>query len=520
MDTKHIELLYEVTRQFFASTLELDTVLGKVLSLTVESVQANKGSIFLFDTNGRVIRSILARANLKPEIKYPTVKKVMADGFAGWVYQQRRADIIYDTEQDERWYNFPDDTLVTRSAIAAPLIRKDQIIGVLTMTHPEPDRFTEDQLFLLEAIAIQAATAVEQAALYTWMNNERSMLRAVIGGVQDIILVADPRGRVLLANKAAHQHLGLPEDIENKSIESALTDRALLNFYHSAQGKETVRREVTLVEYSDDPDNKEGNKTERVFDCAIVPVPGLGTVLAMHDITTFKRLDALKSEFVNQVAHDLRNPIAIIHGFSSLLEQQSALPPEEVSIIQSILNTTNRMGKLVETLLDIGKIEMGIEAEFQALDMLAAAREAVTNNASLAAPKNIALQTDFSDDVVMVYAAPTRLQQAFNNLLGNAIAFTPQDGVVTVRLIIDSKQAVFSVTDTGPGISPAGQTKLFKKFSKVGQRATKNQEGSGLGLAIVKSVADAHNGRVWVESQEGKGSAFFLAIPLYKPAAK
>jgi signal transduction histidine kinase len=495
------ELLFEVTRQF-ASTLELDTVLGKVLTLTVQSVRANVGSIFLFDTSGRVIRSILARPNLPPQVKYPTVKKVMSEGFAGWIYQQRRADIIYDTASDDRWYSFPDDTLVSGSAIAAPLIRRDQVIGVVTMTHPSPDRFTPKQLSLLEAIAIQAASAVEQAALYTWVNNERSMLRAVIGGVQDIILVTDARGRLLLANEAAHTNLSLQDDIQNKAIESVLTEKGLLKFYHSLDNEETARREVTLED-------------GRVFDCTLVQAANVGKVLAMHDVTTFKQLDMLKSEFVSQVAHDLKAPLAIIHGYASLLSELPILQEEENTYIQPIINNIVRMRNLIDNILDIGRIEMGIEAEFQVLDIVAAVSQAVTDMAALAADKDIALQTDLGEETVHVRAAPLRLQQALSNLLGNAINFTPQGGVVTVRLKADVQQAVVAVEDNGPGIPPALQVRLFQKFSKLGQRATRSSEGHGLGLAIVKSVADAHNGRVWLESQEGKGSVFYLALPRY-----
>jgi len=503
--TEHAEILFEVTRQF-ASSLELDTVLGSVLSLTVQAVRASEGSIWVLDGDGRVIRSILARANLPPEVKYPTVKKVMSEGFAGWVYHNRRADIIYDTAKDARWYSFPDDTLVVGAAIAAPLIRRDQVIGVLTVTHAEPNRFTEKQLSLLEAIAIQAAVAVERATLYTYVNNERSMLRAVIGGVQDVILVTDGRSRVILANEAARLGLGLPRDFQHKTIETVLSQRQLLNFYNSLGNEETVRREVTL----DD---------ERVFDCTLVKVANTGKVLAMHDVTAFKKLDSLKNEFVSQVAHDLKAPLAIIHGYASLLAELPVLQEEENIYIQPIISSIVRMRNLIDNILDIGRIEMGLEVEMQVLDMAAAVRQAVEDISALAAEKEIALQTELGEAVVHVFAAPLRLQQAFANLLGNAIKFTPDGGTITVSLTADGQRAVVAVKDTGPGIPLELQSRLFQKFSKLSQRQTAGKEGHGLGLAIVKSVADAHSGRVWVESKVGEGSTFFLAIPLYRRAA-
>jgi two-component system, OmpR family, phosphate regulon sensor histidine kinase PhoR len=502
---EHAEILFEVTRQF-ASSLELDTVLGSVLSLTVKAVRASVGSIWVLDGNGRVLRSILARPDLPPEVKYPTVKKVMSEGFAGWVYHNRQADIIYDTAEDARWYSFPDDTLVAGAAIAAPLIRRDQVIGVLTVTHPEPNHFTEKQLSLLEAIAIQAAVAVERATLYTYVNNERSMLRAVIGGVQDVILVTDGRGRVILANEAARRSLGLAKDFQHKSIETVLAQRQLLSFFNSLGDEETIRREVTL----DD---------ERVFDCTLVKVANMGKVLAMHDVTTFKKLDSLKNEFVSQVAHDLKAPLAIIHGYASLLAELPILQEEENIYVQPIISSIVRMRNLIDNILDIGRIEMGLEVEMQVLDMATALRQAVEDIGALAAEKGITLQMELGDTVIHVYAAPLRLQQAFANLLGNAIKFTPDGGTVTATLTDDGQRAVVAVKDTGPGIPLELQSRLFQKFSKLSQRQTAGKEGHGLGLAIVKSVVDAHNGRVWVESEVGEGSTFLLAIPLYRRAA-
>jgi signal transduction histidine kinase len=235
----------------------------------------------------------------------------------------------------------------------------------------------------------------------------------------------------------------------------------------------------------------------------------------MHDITTFKKLDSLKSEFVSQVAHDLKAPLAIIHGYASLLSELPILQEEENTYVQPIINNIVRMRNLIDNILDIGRIEMGIEAEFQVLDIVTATRQAITDMAALAAEKDVSLQTDLGEEPIHARAAPLRLQQALSNLLGNAINFTPKGGVVTVRLTADAQQAVICVEDTGPGIPPALQVRLFQKFSKLSQRNTRGSEGHGLGLAIVKSVADAHKGRVWLESQEGRGSSFYLSLPRY-----
>jgi signal transduction histidine kinase len=494
------ELLYEVTRQF-ASTLELDVVLGKVLGLTVESVGAAVGSIFLFDENGRVVRSILARGNLPPEVRYPTVATVMSQGFAGWVYQQRRADLVIDTESDERWYVFPNDTLVVRSAIAAPLIRDADVIGIITLTHPEPNCFRAGQLSLLEAIAAQASLAVEKAQLHSRVTNERAMLGAIIAGVQDAILAVDLQERLILANPAARQNLDLAADADGRLIRDIIREPALLAFYDSSGEQELTRQEVTLAD-------------DRVFDCTLVGAPNVGKILAMHDVTTFKRLAALKNEFVSQVAHDLKAPLGIIYGYASLLGDLPILKEEEDLYVKPIMLAVNRMRGLIDNILDIGRIEMGIEAEFQLLDLVVTTLTAVTGLEAVAVEKRISLVTELPAEAVLVRGVPVRLEQAITNLVANALKFTPPGGRVTVQVNCKDDQATVLIKDTGPGIPALLQDRLFQKFCKLGQQETASQQGHGLGLAIVKSVVDAHHGQVWVESEVGCGSTFAFALPL------
>lgn len=496
---KQKELLYEVTRQF-ASTLEPDVVLGKVLGLTVASVGASVGSIFLLDQTGRMVRSILARSNLPPEVRYPTVATVMSQGFAGWVYQHRRADLVKDTDLDERWYVFPDDTLVVRSAIAAPLIRDDEVIGVITLTHPKPDCFHSEQLSLLEAIATQAASAVEKAQLHNRVTNERAMLSAIIAGVQDAILATDLNERLMLANPAARENLGLPEDADGKAIRLLIREPALLSFYESAGEEEQTRREVLFED-------------GRVFDCTLVHAPNVGKILAMHDVTTFKKLAALKNEFVSQVAHDLKAPLGIIYGYASLLGDLPILQEEEDMYVKPIMRAINRMRSLIDNILDIGRIEMGIEAEFQVVDLGAVTKTAVIALEALAQEKNVSLMVEIAAGTLLVRGVPVRLEQAIANLIGNAVKFTPAGGRVTVQAACADGRATVKVSDTGPGIPHLLQDRLFQKFSKLGQQATKQEEGHGLGLAIVKSVVDAHHGEVWLESETGQGSTFAFSLP-------
>jgi two-component system NtrC family sensor kinase len=499
-----IEVLYEITQQF-ASTLELDEVLGKALTLTVKAVKANSGSIFLLDMNGRVVRSILARGEMPPQIRYPVVQTVMNKGFAGWIYQSRQASIIADTTTDPRWHIFPDDITHTGSAIGAPFIRRDIVIGIVIVQHPDANAFARKQLQLLEAIASQAAGAIENAALYTSVSNERGMLQAVIASTRDIVIVTDLKDRLILINPMAQQSLAIHERFQSRPFAEIFREPALIEFYNLAEGSEQVLHEVRFED-------------GRVFDCAISRVPKVGKVLSMHEVTAFKQMDALKSEFVSHVAHDLKAPLGVIQGYTWLLNN-IGMNDESRSYVQQIADSVTRMRALIDNILDIGRIEMGIQAEFQPIEIGGVVEEAAKNMQSLAREKKITLTTTVVPGTPKVLGASLRLGQAVTNLVGNALKFTPVGGTVTVLASAESGNVIVQVIDSGPGIPPYLQAKLFQKFSRLGQGATQKNEGHGLGLAIVKSVVEAHGGRVWVESQPGKGSIFAFSLPAIEAEA-
>lgn len=493
-----VEVLYEVGRQF-GSSLELDVVLGKVLDLTVRCVGATAGSVFLLDSDGQPQTSILIRRDLPPEVRRLAVSTVMHRGFAGWVFRQRKAAIIANTQTDPRWYVFPDDRQVSvaRSAMAAPLLRRDAVIGIVTLVHNEPNQFTKRQLELLEAIAGQAASAVENASLYTRVNRERSMLQAVFAGVQDIILVSDMHDRLILANPAARRELSLTPEAAGQAFEAIIQEPELVAFYRIARTQTHALREMAFAD-------------GRVFDCAMVQIPNVGRLVGMHDVTAFRRLDSLKNEFVAHVSHDLKAPLAIVHGYAELLAD-AKLPPAEEAYAQNIMGSVRRMQGLIDELLDLNQIEQGLEAEFETLDLETVARGALDQLGGLADEKRITLALTVPPGLPTVQGVRVRLEQAAANLISNALKFSPDGGAVRVDILHDNGEVVVRVSDSGPGIPAGLKTKLFQKFSRLGQN--RNSEGHGLGLSIVKSVVDAHHGRVWVESPPEGGSVFAFALP-------
>ena len=384
--------------------------------------------------------------------------------------------------------------------MAAPLVRQDQVTGIITMMQATPGAFATADLELLEAIAAQASVAIENATLYRRATRERSLLHAVIASAQDAILVTDAEDRVVLANPAAERALALGAAPHGRAMRDVVADEAVVRLYDQGGA---AAGQVTLQD-------------GRVVDCALVEIPGGGKVLGMHDITTLKHLDALKSEFVAHVAHDLRAPLGVIQGNAWLLADLPQLADDDRTVAREILDAIQRMRSLIDNVLDVGRIEMGIASEFEPVDIEPVLHAVHAALEATARRKSIALLVERSEGPLpRVHGSALRLEQAIANLAGNALKFTPEGGEVRLRARPHEGWLLVQVSDTGPGIPVELHGQLFRRFSRLGRQRA--EEGNGLGLAIVKSLVEAHGGRVSVESEVGKGSVFAFVLPVLAP---
>jgi len=497
-----MELVFEVSRRF-ASVLDFNAVLAEVLSLTVDTLGADRGSIFLFDAEERVSRHILARRNLPAAESEQIVSAVLDKGLAGWVVRQRQPALVQDTLTDSRWHHLPGDELTTRSAIAVPLLHRGRLNGLLTLMHGEPNAFEQTHLVLASALAGQAATAVENARLFTNVREERAVLEALINGVQQPIIVTDAQNRIRYANPAAVALDGSLNEAIGQSVQDVVPSEKLNQLFRQLLAAGQPQRDQVLWHDG------------RTFDANLVLVPGVGSVAVLHDVTHFKELDRMKSEFVATVSHDLKAPLTVIYGYVDLLKD--VLPNLDALAAKSldeIRASATRMKNLITTLLDLAQIESGLDRATEPCQVADVIARVVQDYRMQVEEKAIDLRVEIADPLPLVQGHPLRLGQAVANLLGNAIKYTPVAGRVTIAARIQDRKLVVKVVDTGPGIPLARQAGLFGKFYKVGASETIAHEGHGLGLAIVKSVVEAHGGRAWVESVPGQGSTFAFSLPL------
>jgi len=495
-------LLYDISRKL-NSDLDLDRVLSDVLALTVPSVDARDGSIMVFNDTGRVSHQILIRKGLPTHRVQEIIGKVLTGGLAGWVVAHRQGAVVSDIKHDERWLPLPDGCLETGSAIAVPLMRRDKVVGVLTLIHPQPNHFNEDHLVLLTSIANQAAVAVENARLFRAVQEEQAKLQAILDEAADAILVTDDDGQVLLMNPAARLafRAGAPLP-ERARLQDAVDNEDLLALFQQAREKGLPQeKEIHL------PDG-------RTLFATATPVRDVGWVAVMQDITHLKKLDKMKSDFVAIVSHDLRSPLQMIYTYTGLIPEAGPVNETQREFIEGINHSVERMSALIRALLDLAKIEAGMEMTMKVCQMDNLIRASLIAPSKQATLKGISIHVEIDSPLPLVAGDPTRLEQVMSNLLGNAIKYTPAGGQITVTAWAADCEVIVEVTDTGIGIAPEDQAHLFEKFFRVRSPQTKDIEGTGLGLAIVKSIIERHGGRVWVRSQPGVGSTFGFALPV------
>ena len=393
--------------------------------------------------------------------------------------------------------------------LALPMRSEEDFVGALWIGYRRPHLFTSDETSLLTILAGQLGVSVANARLYQRAEQERSRLGATLEATPDAVLLLDPRGAIALANPASEMVLRVsPEQARGKPVEDVVAIPRLVEMLHGAGA---ASGEVGLP-------------GGRVLFASVLEVESGGPhrggrVCVLRDITHYKKLDMLKSEFVATVSHDLRTPLTLMRGYGTMLSMVGALNDQQKDFARKILDSVDQMGRLVDGLLDLGRIEAGVGLSLETVQPAAILQEVVQTYRPQAANKQVALSLDVPDTLAAIEADPTLLRQAVANLVDNAIKYTPPQGRVRISAgQIDGMQQ-FRVEDSGVGIAPADQPRLFEKFYRARGAETARERGSGLGLAIVKSIAEQHGGRVTVESRLGSGSVFVLEVPMRQLAA-
>ena len=335
------------------------------------------------------------------------------------------------------------------------------------------------------------------------LDSERRQLETVLTDTADAVLLVDDTdpGQVILANLTARRVFGLADNVIGQRLSDVVDDEVLIDVFHRATlTGEPAQAEINLAD-------------ESTLNASVTPIPGVGKVAVMQDITYFKELDRMKSEFVSTVSHDLRSPLTSIKGFADLLPTAGELNEQQLYFLQKVRRGIDMITVMISDLLDLGRIEAEVRMDMELCDLQKIVEEAVDGQLSNAELKKQNLTLEIDAELPHVRGNVLRLGQAISNLVSNAVKYTPDKGNIQVSVASEGGQVVVTVEDDGIGIPQDDLPYIFDKFYRVESPETEGIVGSGLGLSMVKTIVEKHQGRIWAESEVGVGTSFYLVLP-------
>jgi two-component system phosphate regulon sensor histidine kinase PhoR len=478
--------------------LDIDQTLASIVDAAVRLTGAEEGSLMLVDPSSGELY-MRASKNFDEEF-VRTFRMKVEDSLAGEVIRGG-TPILLSADSPKKIKS----SFLVHSLIFVPLLLQEKTIGLLGVDNRATRTpLRESDLALMQALAEHAVIALENARLHETTQAQMSQLDTVIRQVEDGVIITDSEGGILVANQTVRSLFHLDDSpLVGRPMKEVFPNLELQYLFarREAENPHQRRAEITL----DD---------ERVFTAHLTPIEGVGFAIVLNDITHLKELDRLKSEFVATVSHDLRSPLTTILGYVDLIERAGPVSEQQKSFIRRIQNSVGSITTLISDLLDLGKIESGIDTQKEPVQLNGLARNALEGIRSGVENKRIHLAVSLDENIPPLNGNPVRLRQMIANLLDNAVKYTPEEGTIRFATRHEQDQALILVEDSGIGIPTSELPYVFNKF----YRATnvQNTVGTGLGLSIVKSIAEIHGGRVWVDSKDVEGTKFTVVLPVPK----
>jgi two-component system, OmpR family, phosphate regulon sensor histidine kinase PhoR len=389
--------------------------------------------------------------------------------------------------------------------------------------HPLPAEGWRDELSDLTDALNEAAAWMD--GTIRSLSGERNRSSAILRSMVEGVAVIDAQERIVFSNRAFSEILNLdPAVIEGRPVIEVVRNSELLGLIRRAlKGEEGLQADVAI-----------GIVQQRSFSITATPVQALenaafpaggtqpsaekpsGAVVVLHDVTELRRLERVRQDFVANVSHEFKTPLTAIQGFAeTLLAGAMDDPRSNRRFVEIIRDHAMRLARLTDDLLKLARIEAGkLEVEFFPVQVLELIERCAEIALLKAAQKQITLELDVSPGLPAVRGDASLLREVLQNLLDNAIQYTPEGGQIRVSATAGAREATIGVADTGIGIPLADQERIFERFYRVDAARSREAGGTGLGLSIAKHIVEAHGGRLWVESEVGRGSKFSFSIPL------
>lgn len=402
-----------------------------------------------------------------------------------------------------------------RAYAGMPLIDSNgQALGSFCAFDTKPHEWSERDLQILQDLAQSAMTEIELRFAGRLLEEQGEQLRALLDNTDELVARFGLDGALTYANAAWRRLLGHPP---GTPVAGYLQSKL------SGEGRDLFDTAWADAQAGEPSDDLElglvlPNGDTALVQLRLVPVLTKGVARAVrvygHDVTDLRRAERAKDQVISLVSHELRTPIGAVQGAMQLLERllPAPVPPKVAELVALAKRNADRLLTLVNDLLDLDRLEAGSAPFEPALHRMAeiftTARDATQ---PLAEQKGVNLE--FGPGLAVVYGDAKWLAHVVINLVGNAIKFTPAGGHVRVHCVDDAGQVQVRVTDTGRGIPAADVGRIFERFAQVQRSDATEKGGSGLGLAIARTIVLQHGGRIWVESEVGKGTTFAFTLP-------
>jgi len=344
---------------------------------------------------------------------------------------------------------------------------------------------------------------------------EKTRLNTIINSITDGVLVVNKTGELVLFNAAALNYFDLDRIIIGEYILRILPEE-VSNLINKIIGSEKYIDKSFSSQIELKPDK------ELIVDvtCSSVPHPDgtlAGVVAVVRNITETKKIEAVKSQFVNMVAHELKTPVAAVLGFINLINDESFKVSESQrkDYLNRSFKRLTTLLEMVNDLMDISRMETKKkEREIVELDIVEIIKSCGDLLEMELKKKGIQLSYSVSENIPLIKADSNEMNRLFMNILGNAMKYNTDNGKISITVFQSGSYIVSKIADTGIGLKPEDKEKLFNEFFRVKSEKTRNIPGTGLGLSIVKRIVDSYNGKIIVDSEYGKGTTFTVWIPI------
>lgn len=494
------------------SSIERKTVLDQIATQTAALLGADGVAVFLADEK----RSLRVATTYHLPMQYAQYHPSMG-GISGQVIRDGQPVLIEDYG---RQWRGEDDLPLARetfgSLIATPLIFSDEIIGVLMVIAGRHGRiFNREDQYLLQLLAGQASLAIghsrllmAQDALTQQVELGRAQLETVLTSTESPVIALDRRLRLIFANPAARSvFAGLADAQAGDDLVSRLPAKAFPP--HPVAAFRRIRDEKAY--------SYEFPVDERSFLCHAAALGRQrveGFVVVLNDVTQLKELDRMKSEMVRMTSHDLKNPLqGAMANLELLRADVYGGADDEVRLsIDEVDKQLQRMYRIIRGILDLERVRDG-RLTLEWCDPRQIVERVNDEQRDYARDRHIVLIDAIPEGLHPVPCDKEQFTRAIINLVENAIKFTQARGTVTVDAREVGDETWFIVQDTGIGIRPELHERVFDRFFRGNQKGAEHVSGTGLGLSLVKTIVDHHHGRVWLESAEGQGTTFYIALP-------